>query len=455
MALDSIDTQHPIDRLPPQNTEAEEAVLGSLLMDPEAVGKVVPFLQPEDFYRDRNRLIYSAMLSIYNRTGPHEPVDFLTVADELKRSGQYEEVGGLAYLSHLVSVVPTAVHVEHYARIVERTSVKRRLISAAGKIAAVAYDDSLDLDTTLEKAEQLLFGVSQRRVTRDFEQIGTILGDYLEQMQLRAADEEGGRGVPTGFIELEKLTGGLQRSDLIILAARPSMGKSSWALNIVQNAAIKHHATCAIFSLEMSKQQLAHRLLCSESGVDATKLRLGMINANEQQKLNRAFELLSEAPIYIDDTPSISLTELRSKARRLHAEVGIDLVVVDYLQLVTTGRSSDNRVQEISEISRSLKALARELNAPVIALSQLSRAVEARTPHIPMLSDLRESGSLEQDADIVLFIYREDMYNRDTEKKGIADIYLAKHRNGPTGQFSLLFLEKSTRFVDLEVYRNE
>lgn len=455
MAIDSIDTQHPIDRLPPQNPEAEEAVLGSLLMDPEAVAKVTPFLKTEDFYRERNGAIYSAMLSISNRTDPREPVDFLTVSDELKRQGRYEEVGGLAYLSYLIGVVPTAAHVEHYARIVERTAIKRRLISAAGKIAAVAYDDALDLDTTLEKAEQLLFNVSQRRVTRDFEPLGVILGDYLEQMQATGAEGKHKAAIPSGFIELDKLTGGLQRSDLLILAARPSMGKSSWALNIVQNAALRHHVTCAVFSLEMSKQQLAHRLLCSESGVDATKLRLGMISDAEQRKLHHAFELLSEAPIYIDDTPSINLTELRSKARRLHLEVGIDLVVVDYLQLITTGRSSDNRVQEISEISRSLKALARELNAPMIALSQLSRAVEARTPHIPMLSDLRESGSIEQDADIVLFIYREDMYNKDTDKKGIADIYLAKHRNGPTGQFPLLFLEKSTRFVDLEAYRHE
>jgi len=452
MTVDSVDTQHPIDRLPPQNPEAEEAVLGSLLMDPEAVGKVASFLKPEDFYRERNGVIFSAMLEIYDR---HQPVDFLTVSDELKRMGRYEEVGGLGYLSHLIGVVPTAIHVEHYARIVERTAVKRRLISAAGKIAAVAYDDTLDLDTTLEKAEQLLFDVSQRRVSRGFEPLGAILGDYLEEMELRAADGEGRRGVPTGYIELDKYTGGLQRSDLIIVAARPSMGKSTWALNIVQNAAVRHRATCAIFSLEMSKQQLAHRLLCSESGVDATKLRLGMINDAEQRKLHHAFELLSEAPIYIDDTPSINLAELRSKARRLHAEVGVDMVVVDYLQLVTTGRGGDNRVQEISEISRSLKALARELNAPVIALSQLSRAVEARTPHIPMLSDLRESGSIEQDADVVLFIYREEMYNKDTDKKGIADIILAKHRNGPTGQFPLLFLSSSTRFVDLEAYRHE
>ncbi len=452
MAVDSIDTQHPIDRLPPQNPEAEEAVLGSLLMDTEAVGKVSAFLKPEDFYRERNGTIFSVMLSIYDR---HQPVDFLTLSDELKREGRYDEIGGLDYLSHLIGVVPTAVHVEYYARIVERTAVKRRLISAAGKIAAVAYDDTLDLDTTLEKAEQLLYNVSQRRVTKDFESLGTILGDYLEQMELRAADEEGGRGIPTGFIDLEKMTGGLQRSDLIILAARPSMGKSTWALNIVQNAAIRHHVTCAVFSLEMSKQQLAHRLLCSESGVDATKLRLGMINDGEQRKLHHAFELLSEAPIYIDDTPSINLSELRSKARRLHAEVGIDLLIVDYLQLITTNRGGDNRVQEISEISRSLKAIARELNAPLIALSQLSRAVETRTPHIPMLSDLRESGSLEQDADIVLFIYREDMYNKDTENKGIAEILLAKHRNGPTGQFKLLFLNNSTRFVDLEAYHGE
>ncbi|MHB1160693.1 MAG: replicative DNA helicase [Chloroflexota bacterium] len=399
MAVDSINTQHPIDRLPPQNPEAEEAVLGSLLMDPEAVGKISSFLKPEDFYRERNGAIYSTMMAVYDR---HQPVDFLTVSDELKRSGRYEEVGGLAYLSHLIGVVPTAVHVEHYARIVERTSVKRRLIGAAGKIAAVAYDDTLDLDTTLEKSEQLLFNVSQRRTTRDFEPLGAILGDYLEEMQARAGDEEGRHGIPSGYIELDKYTGGLQRSDLVIVAARPSMGKSTWALNIVQNAAVRHHATCAVFSLEMSKQQLAHRLLCSESGVDATKLRLGMINDSEQRKLHHAFELLSEAPIFIDDTPSINLMEMRSKSRRLHSEVGIDLVVVDYLQLITTGRSGDNRVQEISEISRSLKALARELNAPVIALSQLSRAVEARTPHIPMLSDLRESGCLAGETPVYL-----------------------------------------------------
>jgi replicative DNA helicase len=452
MAIDSVDIQQPIDRLPPHNPEAEEAVLGSLLMDPEAAGKVAPFLHKEDFYRERNGAIFEAMLAIYER---HEPVDFLTLSDELKRAGRYDELGGLVYLSHLVGVVPTAVHVEHYAHIVERTAIKRRLISAAGKIAGVAYDDSLDLDTTLEKAEQILFGVSQRRVTNDFEHIGDILGDYLEQMEQRATQGEDSRGIPTNFIELDKLTGGLQRSDLIILAARPSMGKSSWALNIVQNAALRNNATCAIFSLEMSKQQLAHRLLCAESGVDATKLRLGMINESETRKLHHALALLSEAPIYIDDTPSINLSEVRAKARRLAAEKGVDIVVVDYLQLITTSRFGDNRVQEISEISRSLKALARELNAPVIALSQLSRAVESRTPHIPMLSDLRESGSIEQDADIVLFIYREDMYNRETEKKGIADIIVAKHRNGPTGQFSLLFLDRTTRFVDLEAYREE
>ncbi|MGI5836633.1 MAG: replicative DNA helicase [Chloroflexota bacterium] len=391
MAVDRIDTTHPIDRLPPQNPEAEEAVLGSILMDPEAVGKVAAFLKPEDFYRERNGAIYTVMLDLYDR---HEPVDFLSVSDELKRIGRYEEVGGLAYLSQLVNVVPTAVHIEHYAQIVERTAIKRRLISAAGKIAAVAYDDSLDVDTTIEKAEQVLFGVAQRRSTKDFEPLNVILADYLEEMQRQAAEDSRGRGIPTGFIELEKLTGGLQRSDLIILAARPSMGKSSWALNIVQNAALRHNVCCAIFSLEMSKQQLAHRLLCSESGVDATRMRTGNINESEQRKLNHAFELLSAAPIYIDDTPSIAISELRAKARRLHNEVGIDLLVVDYLQLATSGRGGDNRVQEISEISRSLKALARELNAPVIALSQLSRAVEARTPHIPMLSDLRESGCL-------------------------------------------------------------
>lgn len=438
--------------LPPQNTEAEEAVLGSVLIDHEAIGKVAAFLRPEDFYRERNGAIYGAMLALYDR---REPVDYMTLSDELSRRGQLDGVGGVLYLGRLLEVVPTSLHIEEYGHIVERTALMRRLISAGGKIAALGYADSFDIDTTLEKAEQVLLQVSTRRATRDFASLAEVLREYLEQLERFQEGDRTRYGVPTGFIDLDKLTGGLQRSDLVILAARPSMGKTSFALNISANASLKYRATTAMFSLEMSNSQLAARLLATESGVDSTRLRGARLSEVESRKLAQALGVLSEAPIYVDDTPALSIMELRSKARRLHAELpnGVDLIVVDYLQLIAGSRGRDNRVQEISEISRSLKSLARELHVPVLALSQLSRAVESRTPHIPMLSDLRESGSIEQDADVVMFIYREDRYNQDTEKKGIADIIVAKHRNGPVGQVSLLFNEQLTKFLDLEPFR--
>jgi replicative DNA helicase len=357
------------------------------------------------------------------------------------------------YLGRLLEIVPTSLHIEEYGRIVERTALMRRLISAGGKIASLGYADAFDVDTTLEKAEQLLLTVSQKRATRDFESLSDVLREYLEQLEQMHDGERTRYGVPTGFIDLDKLTAGLQRSDLIILAARPSMGKTSFALNIGATAAMKYRATVAMFSLEMSNGQLAARLLSTESGVDSTRLRGGRLSEVEVRKLDRALQVLSEAPIYVDDTPGISIMELRSKARRLQADVGVDLVIVDYLQLIEGSRGRDNRVQEISEISRSLKSLARELHVPVLALSQLSRAVESRSPHIPMLSDLRESGSIEQDADVVMFIYREDHYNKDSEKKGIAEIHVAKHRNGPVGQVSLFFNAQTTRFADLEPFR--
>ena len=452
MAIDDLIRETAPGPLPPHNVEAEEAVLGAALIDREAVGRVAPFLRSDDFYRERNGSIYAAMLALYDR---REPVDYMTLSDELNRAGQLEAVGGILYLGRLLEVVPTSLHIEEYGHIVERTALMRRLISAGGKIAALGYADAYDIDTTLEKAEQLLFGVSQKRLTRDFESLSDILRSYLEQLEQLQEGERTRYGIPTGFIDLDRLTGGLQRSDLVILAARPSMGKTSLALNIAANAALKYRATIGMFSLEMSKSQLAARLLSTESGVDSSRLRGGRLNETEVRKLGHALDVLSEAPIYVDDSPGLSIMDVRLKARRLHADTerGVDLIIVDYLQLIEGSRGRDNRVHEISEISRALKGLARELHVPVLALSQLSRAVESRTPHIPMLSDLRESGSIEQDADVVMFIYREDHYNKDSEKKGIAEIHIAKHRNGPVGQVSLLFNERSTKFVDLEPFR--
>lgn len=449
MAVDDLVREAPPGGLPPSNTDAEESVLGAALIDREAIGRVAAFLRPDDFYRERNGAIYDAMLALYDR---REPVDYMTLSDELGRRGQLEQVGGIIYLGRLLEVVPTSFHIEEYGHIVERTALMRRLISAGGKIAALGYADAFDIDTTLEKAEQLLLAVSQKRMTRDFESLSDVLRQYLEQLEQLQEGDRMRYGVPTGFIDLDRLTGGMQRSDLVILAARPSIGKTSLALNIGANAALKYKATVGLFSLEMSKGQLAARLLGTESGVDSSRLRSGRLSETESRRLALAHGVLSEAPIFVDDTPGISIMELRSKARRLHSNTNVDLIIVDYLQLIA-GSRTDNRVQEISEISRSLKSLARELHVPVLALSQLSRAVESRTTHVPMLSDLRDSGTIEQDADVVIFIYREDQYNKESEKKGIVELHVAKHRNGPVGQVSLLFNERTTKFVDLEPFR--
>ena len=432
----------------PYDVDAEEAVLGSLLIDREAIIPIATFLRAEDFYRDVNGWVYESCLSLYNR---REPGDFVTLCNELQRAGRLEQVGGIAYLTSMVNSVPTAVHVEYYAHIVERCSILRKLINAGGEIAALGYEQEKEVGNTLDKAEQILYNVSQRQNSADFVHIRKILESYFDRME--TIHEHRGEiiGVPTGFRDLDQMTGGLQKSDLVILAARPSAGKTSLALSICHYVAAHAKIGVGMFSLEMSQEQLVHRLLAMETGVDSQRLRLGQIDDNEWLSISRAFGSLAEAPVYIDDTAAITPAELRSKARRLEVESGVGLIIVDYLQLMSSGRS-DNRVQEISEISRSLKALARELNIPVIALSQLSRAVESRPDHVPKLSDLRESGSIEQDADIVMFIYRDEMYNPDTERKGIADIHIAKHRNGPVGQVSLRFFEKTTRFADLDVY---
>ncbi len=574
---------------PPHNIEAEKATLGSILLNREAIQAVASWLQPNYFYLAKHSQIYEAMLACYNA---RIPPDTRTVSEELRRHDRLDVIGGITYLSELVDVVPTSYHVEYYARIVERTALLRQLISAGGSIAALGYEEREDLDATLDKAEQVLFEVSQRRSTQDFIHIGQVIDAYYEQINYLQEHRGEVVGVPTGFRDLDQITGGLQRSDLIILAARPGVGKTSFVMSLAYNVAMQHQSTVGVFSLEMSREQLVQRLLAMDTRIDSHRLRLGNIPDHELRTVMEAMGRLAAAPIYIEDTPGLSIMDVRSKARRLQAQAGVDLIIIDYLQLMH-GRRSDNRVQEVGEISRGLKALARELNVPVIALSQLSRAVEGRTSHVPMLSDLRESGclvgeslvylpdegvyrridslvgnsgfrvlalneetwklesrqvlrafttghkpvfkltthlarsiratgnhkfltlqgwkrldelgtgqritipgrlngptqvtdvywdeivsidadgkeevydltveglhnfvanditvhnSIEQDADIVMFIYREELYDKETDKKGIAEIHIAKHRNGPVGMVPMRFDPNTTTFMDL------
>jgi replicative DNA helicase len=438
-----------VERLPPHNIEAEQSLLGSLLIDRDAVIKVASYVRAGDFYQISNGTIYQAIIDLYNR---REPTDFVTLTDELTRRERLDTVGGISYLSSLITSVPTAVHVEYYGRIVERTATLRRLIDAGSEIVAIGYQDGVEAEDALDNAERALFAVSETRQTGDFHSIAEVLDRFFDQIDYMQQHRGEVVGVATGFADLDQLTGGLQRSDLIIVAARPSMGKTAFALGVAYGAALQHGKTVGIFSMEMSAEQLVQRLLATETGVDSHRLRLGQINDNEWDRISRAFGRLSEANIFIDDSAAAGIMDIRSKARRLQAEHGVDLIIVDYLQLMS-GRRTENRVQEISEISRGLKGLARELNIPVVALSQLSRAVETRSDHRPMLSDLRESGSIEQDADIVMFIYREEKYDETSDKKGIAEIMVAKHRNGPVGSINLRFFEQTARFADLELYR--
>lgn len=434
-------------RLPPHNVEAEQSVLGSLLIDPEAILKVNPFLRPEDFYRETHGLTYKAIIDLHER---RQPADFVTLCDELERRGQLEQVGGPSYLTSLINAVPTSAHVQHYGHIVERTAMLRRLISAASEISNMAYERADDEDKILDQAEQLIFGVAQRRIERQLVPLRKILGDYYDRIEYLYTHRGETVGVPTGFIDLDRLLGGFQPADLIIVAGRPGTGKTSLALTIADFAARLHRQCIALFSLEMPSQQVVQRLVSGTTGIESQRLRTGDISEDELASITRSMGELSEAPIFVDDTPAISPMELRSKARRLHAEHPIDLIILDYLQLMQAGVRMDNRVQEVSYISRQLKSLASELHVPVLACSQLSRAVESRADKRPLLSDLRESGSIEQDADVVMFIYREEMYVEDTFKPNIADIMVAKHRNGPTGQISLRFMKELARFVNLE-----
>nr|WP_290668472.1 replicative DNA helicase [Ardenticatena sp.] len=434
-------------RILPYNIEAEEAVLGAMLIDPEAITKVAPFLRPEDFYRERHRWIYEALLNLHERD---EPADELTIADELERMGRLSDVGGVAAIHELALKVPTALHIEQYGRIVERNAVLRRLIEAAENIARLAYENSDDdIAEIIDRAEALLFAVSQHRLTGAMIPIQQILGEFYEQVE-KLFLERHPVGLPTGFTDLDRLLGGFQPGDLIILAARPSMGKTAFSLSITENVALQQNARVAFFSLEMSADQLVQRLISSQTGINAQKLRVGPITEEDLQRISMAVDTLRNTRIFIDETPAISPIELRTKARRVASEHGLDLIVVDYLQLMRGAGRTENRVQEISQISRSLKALARELRVPVLALSQLSRQVESRHDKRPMLSDLRESGSIEQDADVVMFIYRDEVYNKETEKPNIAEIIVAKHRNGPTGMVELRFVRENAKFSNLE-----
>ena len=461
MPNESSETQSNV-KLPPHDLDAEEAVLGSLLIDPEAIFKIVTVLKPEDFYREKNRWTYEGCLSIYER---REVINQITLAHELARQQKLEASGGAAYLSHLVSQVPTSVHAEHYANIVHRLSMMRRLISASNQIAAIGYESPPNIDEALDKAEGIIFRLRQGQIQRGFVHIKEVLDRYFEESSLAPAQEGFLPHVPTGFPDLDKILGGLQRSDMIVLAARPGVGKTSLALNIAHSSAVKYGAHVALFSLEMSKMELAYRFLSSESGVDGQSVRLDRLSQRQREDVTEAMGRLSEAPIYIDDSPFLRDSDMRSKARRLHSENKIDLIIVDYIQLMRSSRFTDNRVQEMSDISHSIKELARELDVPVLAVSQLSRAVEKRLPPTPMLSDLRESGSIEQDADVVMFIYREDMYYKEDEwnqkfpdrpyPRGISEIIVAKHRNGPQGRANLYFRDRIAKFETLEKFEGK
>jgi|YelNatPaOPRAMG01_1025707.scaffolds.fasta_scaffold27976_2 replicative DNA helicase len=436
----------PLQKLPPQSIESEQSVLGSILIDNDAIHKVAEILSPEDFYKETHQKIYQAMLSLYERG---EPLDLITLSDELKRNKVLDKVGGIAYLVQLTEAVPTAANVLNYARIVKEKSLLRNLISAATEIISECYREEEEIEDLLDRAEQLIFSISEFRIKPSFYPIKDVLKETFKIIERLYERKELITGVPSGFKDLDRLTSGFQPSDLIIVAGRPSMGKTAFCLNIAQYAAIHARVPTAIFSMEMSKEQVAMRMLCSEAKVNASKVRSGFLSEAELQRLTLAASILSDSPLVIDDTPALSVLELRAKARRLKREISLGLVIIDYLQLMRGRSSTERREQEISEISRSLKALAKELQIPVIAISQLSRRAEDRPGRRPQLADLRESGAIEQDADVILFIYRDEVYNPNSPKKGIAEIIIGKQRNGPTGTVELAYIPELTAFKDL------
>ena len=439
------------EKLPPQSIEAEQSLLGCLMLDKNAVVKVADFLGPQDFYRGIHQEIYKASLELFEKG---EPMDLLTLSNRLKEKGQLEEIGGNSYLTELINSVPTASHVLNYAKIVQRKRILRDLIDASHEIGVLGYNETEDTDLLLDQAEKRIFSIAQRSLSQRFLPVKETLEEAFERIDKLSKRETGLRGLPTGFTDLDNILAGLQKSDLIILASRPTLGKSALALNIAANIAINEKIPVGLFSLEMSKDQVVDRLISGLANVDLWRLRTGRLSGegedNDFSRIQSAMGILSEAPIYIDDAASSNILQMRAMARRLQAEKGLGLVIVDYLQLMEPRNPNDPIVRQVTEISRSLKSLARELNIPVLALSQLSRAVEQRSPQRPRLADLRESGSLEQDSDVVLFIYREDRYRPDTPRKNIADIIIAKHRNGPVGSVELYFDDRRVSFRNLE-----
>jgi replicative DNA helicase len=436
-----------LDRVPPQNNEAEQSVLGAVFLSKEALITAIEILRPEDFYKTAHQRIFKTMQDLYERG---EPVDLVTVTAELQDHKLLDEVGGVTYLTEIARSVPTAANIEYYARIVEEKSLLRRLIRTATKIANDGYSREDDVTQILADAERYILEIAQNRNSGGFTPIRDVLLETYERIEFLSQRRGDVTGIPSGYPDLDKMTSGFQRSDLIILAARPSVGKTAFALNVAQNVAARAGETVAIFSLEMAASQLVQRMICAEGNLDASRMRTGWLEEDDWQKLTMAIGTLAKAPIYIDDTPGITVQDIRAKCRRLQAEKGLGLILIDYLQLIQGRGRGENRQQEVSEISRTLKGIARELNVPVIALSQLSRSVEQRQDKRPMMSDIRESGSIEQDADIVAFLYRDDYYDKETENKNVIEVIIAKQRNGPTGTVELAFLKEYNKFVSLD-----
>ena len=432
-------------RIPPHSVEAEQSVLGSILLDKEAMISVSETLVPEDFYKEAHKVIYESMLKLYNS---QSEIDLITLTDELRDQGYLDDIGGIAYITSLSTVVPTTSNIKYYVNIVKEKSISRQLISAANDIINLGYDGSAKVEYVLENAEKKIFDISQERATNDFQPINQVISEALSMLEKLYEEKNDVTGLTTGFRDLNKKINGLQRSDLLLIAARPAMGKTAFALNLVQNAALKGDASVAVFSLEMSNEQLVQRMIASQSTVELKKIKTGTLADNDWPRITDGMAILSGAKIHIDDTPGIKISELRSKCRKLKIEKGLDLVLIDYLQLMEGEGQNESRQQEIAKISRSLKILAKELDCPVVALSQLSRAPEQRADHRPMLSDLRESGSIEQDADIVMFLYRDEYYNPDTEKKNIGEVIVAKNRHGETGTVELVWFGGIQKFAD-------
>ena len=432
-------------RIPPHSVEAEQSVLGSILLDKEAMISVSETLVPEDFYKEAHKVIYESMLKLYNS---QSEIDLITLTDELRDQGYLDDIGGIAYITSLSTVVPTTSNIKYYVNIVKEKSISRQLISAANDIINLGYDGSAKVEYVLENAEKKIFDISQERATNDFQPINQVISEALSMLEKLYEEKNDVTGLTTGFRDLNKKINGLQRSDLLLIAARPAMGKTAFALNLVQNAALKGDASVAVFSLEMSKEQLVQRMIASQSTVELKKIKTGTLADNDWPRITDGMAILSGAKIHIDDTPGIKISELRSICRKLKIEKGLDLVLIDYLQLMEGEGQNESRQQEIAKISRSLKILAKELDCPVVALSQLSRAPEQRADHRPMLSDLRESGSIEQDADIVMFLYRDEYYNPDTEKKNIGEVIVAKNRHGETGTVELVWFGGIQKFAD-------